>query len=835
MRSLTRGRLLHALCLGVLLVMAAVAHAQSPTVLQGVVTDRMTGVGLAGIAVNLFGCGETVTDASGRYSLTAEELCDAAAGTLYASAPGFYVAAVAYVLTAPATTLDVTLLAGGAVLQGTVTEAGAGIAGGLVLVCTEASPYECAEGMTDAAGRYTVDSSRFYESAASGFTVSELYAFVAGDVNYRSDSPFDVRPPFAVTHDIAMASDDAIVLQGTVTDRTTGGALAGIAVNLFGCGETITDGNGRYSLNAQQLCDATHGSLHVAGAGYYIALAAYAIAASPTTLDLTLLAGGIVVQGTVTDASTQAGIADALVLICTEASPYECAEGMTDADGHYAVDSSRFYESAASGFTVADFHVFAAGDSNHQTWSPFDVGPPLPVTHDVAMASDDTIVLQGTITDRSTGVALAGIGVNLFGCGETITDGSGRYSLNAQQLCDDTSGRLYASGPGYHVALAAYAITGWPSTLDMTLLAGGPVLHGTVTDPSTQVGIAGAVVRVCTDASPYGCAEGTTDAVGQYTIDSSGFYESATSGFSVSQVHVWRGADFKGQSPSGGQAPLRAAPWGVQTIDFVWPGDVESDAVVTLTATPASGLPVSFSAVESCSVAVGGLVTCAVTAPGRGRDLVASDGGRTLSILTASTTTSPAPSAHGASGGQAVPPGGEVPSPGAPAPGARPIATAPAMATISALTAGTRRPAAGSGGQVKATTPAWRILVSAVADPPGMASPGSAFSVTDTVLSEGDVPTAAADTTTRYYLSLDTIRDATDDLLGGGRTVSVLSPGVPSTGTVTVTIPGHVAVATYYLLACIDDSTNGESGEMNDCLASTTTIRVSDEAVVVSP
>jgi hypothetical protein len=101
-------------------------------------------------------------------------------------------------------------------------------------------------------------------------------------------------------------------------------------------------------------------------------------------------------------------------------------------------------------------------------------------------------------------------------------------------------------------------------------------------------------------------------------------------------------------------------------------------------------------------------------------------------------------------------------------------------------------------------------------------------------VNEGRVPTAG-NTTVRYYLSADTVHDASDESLSGVRIVSTLAPGAVSSGTVAVTVPSTVTVATYYLLACVNDRENGESEAANNCRASTTTIQVSPGAIVISP
>jgi uncharacterized repeat protein (TIGR01451 family) len=117
------------------------------------------------------------------------------------------------------------------------------------------------------------------------------------------------------------------------------------------------------------------------------------------------------------------------------------------------------------------------------------------------------------------------------------------------------------------------------------------------------------------------------------------------------------------------------------------------------------------------------------------------------------------------------------------------------------------------------------LVETAVSNPPATAQRGSGFTVTDTVTNQGGI--AAGTSTTRYYLSTDTQKNAGDKLLSGTRPVAGLGPGATSTGTVTVTIPNNTGLATYYLLACADDTTNvPESNEANNCLASAAQITV---------
>jgi subtilase family serine protease len=128
-----------------------------------------------------------------------------------------------------------------------------------------------------------------------------------------------------------------------------------------------------------------------------------------------------------------------------------------------------------------------------------------------------------------------------------------------------------------------------------------------------------------------------------------------------------------------------------------------------------------------------------------------------------------------------------------------------------------------SGTTVQVTLP--DLVETGVSNPPAVAKPGTGFSVTDTVTNQGLV--ASASSTTRYYLSTDAVKDIADRLLTGTQSVSTLAAGASSSGTVTVTIPATLPIGTYYLIACADDkSTVPETGETNNCIASSFKVEV---------
>jgi subtilase family serine protease len=117
------------------------------------------------------------------------------------------------------------------------------------------------------------------------------------------------------------------------------------------------------------------------------------------------------------------------------------------------------------------------------------------------------------------------------------------------------------------------------------------------------------------------------------------------------------------------------------------------------------------------------------------------------------------------------------------------------------------------------------LVENTVSAPPATKARGTSFPVMDTVQNLGTV--ASGPSTTRYYLSLDAVKSASDLLLTKARAVPGLAAGGSHSGTVTVTIPAATPLNTYFLLACADDlNTVVETNETNNCTPSSTTVTV---------
>src|SRR5262249_9542873 len=80
---------------------------------------------------------------------------------------------------------------------------------------------------------------------------------------------------------------------------------------------------------------------------------------------------------------------------------------------------------------------------------------------------------------------------------------------------------------------------------------------------------------------------------------------------------------------------------------------------------------------------------------------------------------------------------------------------------------------------------------------------------------------------THFYLSVDRSRTSSDVRAGGTSVVGSLAAGASATNTITVTVPTSTRLATYFVLACADDTgTTVETDETNNCRASATTVEV---------
>jgi len=361
-------------------------------------------------------------------------------------------------------------------------------------------------------------------------------------------------------------------LQGTITDQMTNAPLAGVSVHFCeygGCGTTltVTDANGNYSVTGTQIADQPTGTLGFQLHGYYYTQVPYTVSASPTVLNATLLYGGTIIQGAVTDANTQAGIVGAtvqLLLQCVAGAITTICEGegyataTTTSGGQYSFDASSilFPPGAAPAISISYINIVAPAYFTYtNSPSPYiPLSTPYPAIENFSLDPGSSAALQGTITDQMTNAPLAGVSVHFCeygGCGTTltVTDANGNYSVTGTQIADQPTGTLGFQLHGYYYTQVPYTVSASPTVLNATLLYGGTIIQGAVTDANTQAGIVGATVQlllqcvagaITTICEGEGYATATTTSGGQYSFDASSilFPPGAAPAISISYINI---------------------------------------------------------------------------------------------------------------------------------------------------------------------------------------------------------------------------------------------------------------------------------------------------------
>jgi subtilase family serine protease len=99
---------------------------------------------------------------------------------------------------------------------------------------------------------------------------------------------------------------------------------------------------------------------------------------------------------------------------------------------------------------------------------------------------------------------------------------------------------------------------------------------------------------------------------------------------------------------------------------------------------------------------------------------------------------------------------------------------------------------------------------------PSLVKPGGQVTLSDAAINLG--LGTAKPSTTRYYLSTDTVKSA-DDILLGSRAVPSVEAGSSQSGGVTATVPANTPLGFYNLLVCADDGkVIVENDETDDCV-----------------
>jgi Bacterial Ig-like domain (group 3)/Divergent InlB B-repeat domain len=279
--------------------------------------------------------------------------------------------------------------------------------------------------------------------------------------------------------------------------------------------------NGFYSIAAQQRIPIT-GGMDVRQQGYFYTNPSYDLTSgTPVTVNVSLLYGGTILQGMVTDSNTGAPLANASVDFSATG-----VHATTGTDGSYTILATNMPEADASGFTSNSRTASAAGYFDLNDFTSVQISPPFPATRNLKLVPSAGTLVQGTVTDRVTGQPLAGAAVAISGGGTTLTDSNGFYSIAAQQRIPITGG-MDVRQQGYFYTNPSYDLTsGTPVTVNVSLLYGGTILQGMVTDSNTGAPLANASV----DFSATG-VHATTGTDGSYTILATNMPEADASGF----------------------------------------------------------------------------------------------------------------------------------------------------------------------------------------------------------------------------------------------------------------------------------------------------------------
>lgn len=318
-------------------------------------------------------------------------------------------------------------------------------------------------------------------------------AFVYAAAFNGGAEAFELAPVITVSagqlkNDLTFQIQRGGLVQGVVTDATTGAPLAGITVaayNTDGSQRTfvVTDANGRYVLllPAGDFRIAAFDPKLVYATQFYQQQTSFARASSITpsvgqTMTITsfALAHGGRVSGTITDQVTHIGIANAVVL-AYDSTGVLVGQAIADSSGVYhLVLPPGTYRLVAADPQLRYAPSYSGGSNN------FDQAAEVTVTTDKDTASDFTLrrgtFVTGTATNASTHAAISGVQVTALDANQnrvataiTANDGSFQLSLVPgayKFLVTDPAGRYattYYGGTSFSSApLVSIDATGAP-------------------------------------------------------------------------------------------------------------------------------------------------------------------------------------------------------------------------------------------------------------------------------------------------------------------------------------------------------------------------------------
>jgi hypothetical protein len=531
--------------------------------LSGAVTDSVTGAGISGAIVQAYDAatgsrlGYGYSDPSGAYTIAglpggSYKLYFYASNYLeqWYSARSDRASASSVALTAPGTVgaLNAVLVKGGSI-SGTVSdkESGAGIPGVYVTVYSLAgSPV--GYGYTDNTGAYTaagLPSGSYQLRFDPQNTPGYLPQWYGNKPDQASSTAVAVLSA-GTTSGISAALAKGGSLTGKVTDAATGAPLANAYVNLTDAvsgaylSGTSTDSSGMYRFSglsgSYKLAFSAAGYLpqwYSGKADQASALIVSVTAPGQSAGFDAILSKGASIAGTVSDATSGAGLSGVLVSI--ESVPSRRVSwAYTDSSGAYSV-SGLSTGSYKLRFTLDGYVVkWYGGAADRDGATAVPVSAPGAVTGiNLALVRGATI--SGHISDRITGAAVQGVTVSAVDAvtgtwsRSGYTDAAGAYSITGlasgsyklQAVSNSQASYITQWYGNKEQQSAASAVTvGAPGSLsgiDITLEKGS-VVSGSVRDRASGAPLANVWVNLASADSGQQVSSGYSDSLGSYSV-----------------------------------------------------------------------------------------------------------------------------------------------------------------------------------------------------------------------------------------------------------------------------------------------------------------------------
>jgi hypothetical protein len=218
--------------------------------------------------------------------------------------------------------------------------------------------------------------------------------------------------------ELRLFQEGATILQGTVTDATTGEPLAGANIEITGVTDAIvTNAQGAYLVNN---LTAGHVMIQARHEGYLTASNSVTVTAGTSfVVSLALSPDRAILEGLITDANTEAPLVGANIIINGTVAT------QTDAEGRYHLPNLP-----SSEYSIVVEHD-GYDSVNHlislPTQTTLIFSPPLYPTGTTPTVSDNAAV-TGIVVDKQTGLPLEAVTIT-NGTETATTDATGRFNL----------------------------------------------------------------------------------------------------------------------------------------------------------------------------------------------------------------------------------------------------------------------------------------------------------------------------------------------------------------------------------------------------------------------